>query len=71
MRVSQSTPLKFPTSSTGLSIIGGMAQVPHFWLEPVSDTICNAPMEGPNHMAYTSKGLVNDTIGAPLEPYKE
>ena len=22
-------------------------------------------------MAYTPKGLVNDTIGAPLEPYKE
>ena len=36
-----------------------------------SNTICNAPMEGSNHMTYTPKGLVNDTIGAPLEPYKE
>lgn len=32
----------------------------------------NAQIEGPKHMmAYTLKGLINDTIGVLLESYKE
>ena len=39
-------------------------------LQTISHHSCNAPIEGPNHMAYILKELINDTIGAPLEPYK-
>ncbi|KAF5455166.1 hypothetical protein F2P56_024770 [Juglans regia] len=43
----------------------------YFGRKLASDTICNAPTESPSHMTCTSKGLVNDTSEAPLEPCKE